>query len=338
MKPGSKKIIIATGIFPPQVGGPAIYAKNISEELKKLGCEPVVLKYDLEYKMPIFIRHFFYFLKVVFNIAGARFILAFDTLSVGWPATLAGKLFGKKVLIRIGGDFLWESYIQRTGDKIPLSKFYEKELSFSKKEKIIKQITDWTLKNASALVFNTNWQKNIWKEAYELSEKRLFVVENFFKKRERSETPKEKVFLWSGREIKLKNIDALKDAFLYAQKETEGIKLEISENIPYEELLEKIKDSYAVILPSLTDIAPNFILDALSVGKPFLMTKESGLFESLKDVGVFFDPLNIEDIKEKMLFLADDKNYEDCLNKIKLFNKEHSWSQITEEFLNIANK
>ena len=42
----SLKILIATGIYPPDIGGPATYAYNLSRELTRLGHEVNVLTYS----------------------------------------------------------------------------------------------------------------------------------------------------------------------------------------------------------------------------------------------------------------------------------------------------
>jgi glycosyltransferase involved in cell wall biosynthesis len=62
------------------------------------------------------------------------------------------------------------------------------------------------------------------------------------------------------------------------------------------------------------------------------------LVEKLKDIGIFIDPLDRKDIKNKILFLAEDKNYNSCKEKIASFNFTHSWNEIAEEFLDIYKK
>lgn len=51
------------------------------------------------------------------------------------------------------------------------------------------------------------------------------------------------------------------------------------------------------------------ILEAIRFNKPFITTRETGIYERLKDVGLFVDPENTKDITEKILFLADPDNY-----------------------------
>ncbi len=40
-------------------------------------------------------------------------VVALDTYSVAFPAVLAAMLFRKKLVLRVGGDFLWEQYLER---------------------------------------------------------------------------------------------------------------------------------------------------------------------------------------------------------------------------------
>lgn len=335
------RILIATGIFPPDVGGPAIYAKNLADEFAGRGYEVKVLAYRLERKLPIGIRHFFYFLRVVLNMWKTDLIIALDIFSVGLPAVLAGKIFSKKTILRVGGDFLWETYVEATGDLIKLTDFYKKQPAFPLKFKIISFLQKFVLKNASALAFNTNWQKDFFQKYYNLDAKKTFVVENFYPVKNKisdgtgGEKLNEKVFIWIGRKVKLKNLEILERAFAKAKKTRLDIELEISENIPHEELIEKMEKSYAVILPSISDVAPNFVIEAIGLNKPFILTKETGLFGKLKDIGIFIDPFDEEDIKEKILFLSENGNYKEYQKKVSGFNFTHSWREIADEFLKI---
>jgi glycosyltransferase involved in cell wall biosynthesis len=330
------KILIATGIYPPDIGGPAQYAKNLVEQFTGSGYEVKVLSYKLEKKLPVGFRHILYFFRIIFNLNKVNFIVALDTFSVGMPAVIAAMIFNKKIIIRTGGDFLWESYVERSGNLITLRQFYEIKQNLNLKEKIIFILSKYILKNSTAIVFSTAWQKEIFEKYYGLNPRKNYIIENYFEiKQLGEEGASEKKFLWAGRPLKLKNIERLQQSFSEVQKIEAGLKLEIIQGMPYEKLLEEMKKSYAVILPSLSEVSPNFILDAISCRKPFIMTKESGYYETLKSIGLFIDPLDGEDIKNKILFLADDKNYLEYKNKIINFNYKHTWNEIAREFINV---
>ena len=57
------RIFIATGIYPPKIGGPAQYAQNLKEALEKLGHRVVVKTYGIEDRLPTGVRHLFFFFK-----------------------------------------------------------------------------------------------------------------------------------------------------------------------------------------------------------------------------------------------------------------------------------
>jgi len=348
------KILICTGIFPPQVGGPAQYAKEVASEFKNQGYAVKVLTYKLERKLPTLIRHKLFFCRVLLSLRGVDFILALDTFSVGWPAVMAARLLHKKILIRTGGDFLWESYVERTGDLVLFREFYDKcndhgtdrnhnRRKFNFKERLIFKITKWTLQNASAVIFSTDWQRRIFEKAYSLNPTKNFIVENFYgEKLPEISSPDQskRIFVAGTRPLKWKNLPRLKMAFEEARidisrKSNPEIYLDLSSS-PYVDFLKKIQKSYAVILVSLGDISPNMILDAIQANRPFIVTKETGLFEKLKDVAIFVDPENPEEIKEKIIFLTDKNNYESQKNKIRAFNFSHSWKEICNEIINTA--
>jgi glycosyltransferase involved in cell wall biosynthesis len=329
------KILICTGIYPPDIGGPAEYAKNLADEFRSRGDSVAVLSYGKEKNMPAGIRHIFYFFRILPDMISADFIIALDTFSVGFPSVFAAKVLNRKIAVRVAGDFLWENYIEEGGEEMSMKDFYVKKPVLSLKQRTIRWLSRYVFDNCSALVFSTDWQKKIISENYGLKNKNLSVVENFYGEKIKSFEPKEKNYVFAVRPVRLKNLERLKIAFARAQKMDPGIKLEIIGKISHAELMEKIRSCYAVILPSLSDVSPNFILDAIRADKPFISTKETGFYDKLKDIGVFIDPLDPKDIMDKILFLADDKNYNRHKNKIADFKFTHSWRQIAGELLDI---
>lgn len=332
------RICIATGIYPPATSGPAQYAAAMEREFAARGHHVTVVTYKLENKLPTGVRHLLYFLRVLPVIARADFVVALDTFSVGLPATCAAKLFGRKIIIRTGGDFLYEQYVQRTGEQVLLSKFYTELRAFSQKEHFIFALTRWTLRNVSALVFSTSWQQTIFMKPYALDTQKIFIVGNRFDEKISDEPAHKKNFIFATRPIAYKNIENFQAAFAAAQKERNDISLEVHHNTQHADLMEKIKTCYAVVMPSLGEISPHVITDAIRCNKPFILTSESGYAEKLKDVGVLVNPLSVEDMKEKIIWLADDANHARIQGQVRAFNYTHSWGQIADELLAISSK
>ena len=225
------RILITTGVYPPAIGGPAQYAKNLKEEWERTDHKVKVKTFRLEHSLPSGVRHFYFFLKILPAVLWSEFIFALDTFSVGWPATSAAKIFGKKIIIRTGGDFLWEGYVERSRDKVLLRDFYKTiRETWSWKERLIFKITKWTLHHVSAVIFSTKWQRDIWSLPYGLERVKVFFVENYYGPKEESFKPTDKEFIASTRPLVWKNLDVLKEV---------GVKIHL-ENSPYEEFMDKL--------------------------------------------------------------------------------------------------
>jgi len=328
------KILIATGIYPPEIGGPAEYASNLARVWKKRGNEVSVKIFGKFQKYPWGIRHVIFFFYIIPSVAKSDYIVTLDAFSAG-VVTLASKIFNKKIVFRTGGDVLWELYTERTGDMVLLRDFYiKKQKEFSLKEKIIFSLMRWTLQNLSAIIWSTEWQKNIFIKPYGLDKQKNLIVENYFGKKLPSGSYSKKNFIGGTRKLKWKNIELVKRVFETEQVKNSGSVLDL-ETVPHNEFLEKIRNSYAVIIASLGDISPNTIIDAITCGTPFIVTKESGLFERIKDVAIFVDPKDPKDIEEKVLWLSNENNYKSQKQKIESWNFVHDWDEIATEYEDI---
>jgi glycosyltransferase involved in cell wall biosynthesis len=107
------RILIATPLYPPDVGGPATYTRLLEEELPKCGIEVVVVKWSEVAHKPKIVRHFSYF-QLVFRLGrDVDLIFAQDPVSVGLPAFVAAQLLRKRFVLKVVGDFAWEQWMQR---------------------------------------------------------------------------------------------------------------------------------------------------------------------------------------------------------------------------------
>ena len=330
------RIIIATGIYPPEIGGPALYAKGVKESLERGGNEaPVVLFGGLR-GYPSGVRHFLYAFKLWHAARRADAIFAFDTYSVGVPAVFVGMFRRVPVVIRIGGDFVWESYIERTKDLVPLPDFYRSPRDLNRKERVAKSLVTWMLRHAH-LAFNTPWLLDIWHEPYTIDPKRTHVVENVIGARfDRTPVTNRSVLLY-GRQITLKNTIAFRAAF--EAMRTRGVMLVLEEGmVPYGELIEKICACYAVAVPSISEVAPNSVIDAIRCGVPFILTKHSGYAEKYKDMGIIIDPLSQTDMERGISAIADPANYARLCANIAAYTDVRTYDDVAREMLAIIKK
>src|SRR3989338_6708229 len=125
-----------------------------------------------------------------------------------------------------------------------------------------------------------------------------------------------KNFLWIGRDIPLKNLARLEKAFNLAKANASGISLEICKNLPQEKVWEKLKSCYVFILPSVSEVSPNIVLQALEHNKPVIMTRESGFALWLSGIVKLVDPSNESDIAEAILEFSNGDMYRDYQDKI----------------------
>lgn len=142
------RLLIATGIYPPDIGGPATYAAQLFERLPKYGIEVRIITYadepqitknrnyqlpttllgrsapssarkpfrfsgnysliSISRELPKGIRHLFYFFKVLWHGREADIIYALDTVSAGLPAAMAAKILRKPFVVKVVGDYAWE--------------------------------------------------------------------------------------------------------------------------------------------------------------------------------------------------------------------------------------
>ena len=110
-------VVIATGLYPPEIGGPATFSVFLEKGLKEkhIGC--TVVPFSSVRHLPKVIRHISYFIKVLRTIRHGSVVLALDPVSVGFPALLAARLRGAPFYLRAGGDYAWEQAVQRWGFK-----------------------------------------------------------------------------------------------------------------------------------------------------------------------------------------------------------------------------
>ncbi len=352
-------LLIAAPLYPPQLGGPALYAKNLGEEFKKMGYGVHIFSFGPLLRYPNGIRHFLYFLGLLRQTPRSSILFALDYTSVGFPAALASLIFRKPLVIRLEGDFLWENFVERAHRDVTLSDFYREPQSLSRKERLIRMVSFFVFRRASSLAFSSEWRRKMMVEAYGIPREKTVIIRNAFpsvKPQATSHKPQAKVILWAGRMLYLKNLKRLIRAFAKANdgswglhlvgggSEKESLKaqvksLKLEKNIkffdpaPHDELLEKMRNSAFLVLPSLSEVGPNVIVDALNAGTPFIMTSETGYTEYVASAAVLVDPLSEDDLATKLKFLMDEKNRESQRKKVGDFSISRSWREAAGDWI-----
>ncbi len=329
-------ITIATPLIPPQVGGGALYVDVFSGAWRKAGHTVHVVPFGSLLRFPTGLRHLLYLFKLIPKVLHSDVVYVLDTFSVALPAVFLCHILKKKVIVRVGGDFLWESYINRTREKLLLSEFYTEERKFTFKENAILDLTNFIFQYASKIVFSTDWQKNICIDAFKLDMAKVHMVENIFAARtKRNIVPKNRIILSPSRNIFLKNKVGLMQAFALVKERFFDAELD-TETSAHEELLSRMSDAYMVVVPSFSEVSPNTVLDALSLGVPVVVTSDCGMKERLEDLVVWVDPKNPEDIARGIEMLMDSKVYSEYMARMSKFSYIHTEEMCAKEFLDLA--
>jgi hypothetical protein len=168
------RILIATPLSPPDPGGPSYYSEALAEALQGLGHEVALESFARVKHLPTGIRHVVYAFKLFQKQDLADVTIALDAWSVALPAVVVGKVVRKPVILRTGGDFLWERYIERTdtgaGNRVLLSDFYTTPKKLTRKERLIYTLTKRVIfALVIKIVFSTVWQRDLFIKGYDLS-------------------------------------------------------------------------------------------------------------------------------------------------------------------------
>jgi glycosyltransferase involved in cell wall biosynthesis len=169
------RVLIATGLYPPEAGGPATYSAVLEKELPRSGIATDVLPFSRVRRLPKVFRHLAYFWHAFKGAKDADLVYALDPVSVGLPALFAAKLRGKRFLIKIVGDYAWEQASQRSGFTGSLEEFQYVELPFF--PKALRALERYVAKQAVRVVVPSKYLAKIVGE-WGVPKKRISVIYN----------------------------------------------------------------------------------------------------------------------------------------------------------------
>ncbi|MCC2630662.1 MAG: glucosyltransferase [Candidatus Paceibacter sp.] len=231
------RILIATGIFKPEMGGPATIAGELAKRLHATGHKVTVLTYsdkprydfdgELNFRLIRIVRaerkivnYLRFFFTAFQEIKKHDVIYSLDWFSVGVPLMLAAKLRGKKYLVRVGGGYIWEKYLAEGKPPMSLRDFYARGLH--KTYRLMYFSIKKVLANAERVVFNSDIQRELYIHHYDLVPEKTLTIHNAIPENRISglvqsyndrNFRRDKEIVFAGRFIKMKNIESLISAF-----------------------------------------------------------------------------------------------------------------------------
>lgn len=185
-------ILIATGIFYPELGGPATYTPALAQALIAQGHQVSVVTYSDTKSHPDDATFTFSLIRIFrtnkisnyFRYALALWqqrrtydvIYAMDHLSAGLPAVLIGTILQKPVSIRVGGDFLWERYLRLNNKAVALASYYEQGLY--RRDWLRYAIIRFVFSVSTHVIFTTTFQSTLFQMYYAIPEKKIAHIAN----------------------------------------------------------------------------------------------------------------------------------------------------------------
>jgi glycosyltransferase involved in cell wall biosynthesis len=312
-----QKILIATPLYPPEIGGPATYVKFLETNLPKDLFEIQVVHFGEVKHLPYIIRHIVFFAKVWKSAKDADIVYALDPLGVGLPTGLAAKLRGKKFMLRIAGDRAWETAVQKWGiteslDTFSASHFYGLRI------RALKFGQTCTARLAWKIITPGNYLKKIVSN-WGIAKDKIFPIYNAFSPLVMNETKEElrknllisgEVIMSAGRLVAWKGFEMLVRALPEMQEDFPNVKLYLAGdgpdkekltslsqtlhledkviflgNLPKEKLMQYIKAADVFALNTFYEGFSHQLLEAMSQGTPVVTTTAGGNPEMI-DTGV----------------------------------------------------
>lgn len=349
------KIVLATGIYPPDIGGPATYVRELGKALKERGVNVTVITYGEEPTDDVIrisrrggpIKRWRKYAKALREHgADADIIYCFSSISCGVPLWLAKLKHPRKVL-RLGGDFFWERSTDR-GGTMSLREWYESR-------PWIQGMMSGVLKHFDHIVFSTHFQQELYEKSYAALPLHS-VIENALPQgipvHHTAHNPFKLLFL--GRFVPFKNLGSL----ILAMVDLPTMTLSLVGEGPLEKQLDalifdhRLRDRVQIlpsvsgdmkqqvfldhdllVLPSYTELSPNTALEARAAGLPVLLTSETGLSRLLTDAAQLSPLRSPAEIATAIQNVAS--SYETLADRASSQLPLRTWDHIAQEHVEL---
>src|SRR3989338_52679 len=349
------KLVIATPLYPPEIGGPATYVKELEEGLPLRNINVTIVKFSSVRWLPKFLRHFIYYFLVLWAALWADTIFALDPVSVGFPAMWAARTLNKKrFIVKIVGDYAWEQGVQRFGVTQNLDEFVRTEQpSFFVRK--LREVQIQVANAADRVIVPSEYLKGIVM-AWGIPEHKITVIYNAVSINEIGDIPESvkklsrPLVVTVGRLVPWKHIDRIIDAVWAVRRENKHLSLTVVGDGPKRQKLEDhanhllkgdlyfagqlshadtlatLQDADIFVLNSSYEGLSHVLIEAKKLGIPAIVTDAGGNAEVAIQGGSIL--IRLEDEKtgltSSLSFLAS--------NAMERENLSRSAKQSTEHF------
>ncbi|MEK7642965.1 MAG: glycosyltransferase family 4 protein [Patescibacteria group bacterium] len=367
------KVVFATGMYPPAIGGPATYTATMVRELTRRGVMVRVVTYGDKQTLqdrgvPFFIvtrnrfksvQYFRYARAVIRCARDADIIYAQDPVSAGLPAALAAFILRKPFLLKIVGDYAWE----QSGTRDLLDDFLTRSYGF--RVSILRAIERWVASRARIVIVPSQYLRSIVIR-WGIHEDQIVVVPNGvepFVSASREDARSKfvlhgnvilsvgRLVWWKGFHTLIRAARALKNVTVVIvgdgpertslEKEAVGVPVHFIGASDKKTLAEYFAAADIFVLNTAYEGFSHQLLEVMAAGVPVITTSAGGNREIVRHEQ---NALNIEYDDERALAeaverLIKDESLGDTLSKnARIDSSKYTVSRMVDETMEIFNQ
>ena len=175
----SMRVLIATGIYPPESGGPSQYSSGFAQKLTELGHQASVVAYGetsgrVSRSGGPVIRYMRFAWHAWKRARRSDVVFLQGAVSEGFPATIAAIFARKPTVLRLPGDYAWEM-AQQSGEKDLLEAFLTKK--HQGKIGMYEKLERFVARRASRVIAPSKYLKTV-AERWGVSSDKISIVWN----------------------------------------------------------------------------------------------------------------------------------------------------------------
>ncbi len=324
------RLLITTGIFPPDIGGPATYVPTIAKALTERGhtvtvlttSEPEHLRWDdsihpfpvirMNRRQKIWKRLPNYVAQILRYGRTADVIY---TNGIYFETAIANKFLRKPLVMKIVGDEAWERSVRKGWTKDRFEDFQHNRQSWQ--AELFKRLRSWYVKQADKVIVPSRYLAR-WVARWGIPEERIVVIYNAVEPLDGVKpfpvSLKTSIkAITVGRLVPWKRIDQLLEALFQvpglglvvvgdgperSRLEALAKRLSVSERVYFAGSQSKLETLMLMaacdffVLNSTYEGLPHVVLEAMALGLPVVATAVGGIPEVVKDgeTGILVPP------------------------------------------------
>jgi len=254
------KIVLATPVYPPEIGGPATYVKELAERLRDEHDITIVAYASTPENVPgtrlvtvskrqlLPLRLLKFTLELYKATEGADVLYVQNAVAAGLPAVIVKWLTGIPVVMKFVGDEAWERATQLRQTTKQLEEFLATPEG-SLRIRLIMKLQGFVLRHANVVTTPSAYLTEVVIRSYGVSRKNTVINYNAAEKPEVLSLPIQPIphqIVTTARLVEWKGIDGIIRATAQLVKEFPDVHLLIAGDGPEETSLKKLADELDV--------------------------------------------------------------------------------------------